>query len=244
MKHGQDGTSPTGCLAGACLAGLPSDLNKGLWSATPFTEVVMQLKDEYAAFPPNLVFGYSNVGYTLLGHLVQQVAGEPFERHVEQRLFRPFGMVDTRFAAMPSADEPLAVGCKQRRAIDLLPIRDVPAQGLETTAADLGRSISVLLCGGNLDGRQVLAPDLIEQMMEPQNDDVALDLDVVNALGCFLEQGTIPGAERVVRHGGATLAYSAELVMLPEEGAGIAVLTNAGGARNVVAQLAQAVLTQ
>jgi hypothetical protein len=32
--------------------------------------------------------------------------------------------------------------------------------------------------------------------------------------------------------------------MLPEEGAGIAVLTNAGGARNVVAPLAQAVLTQ
>jgi len=225
-------------------AGLPSDLNKGLWSATPFTDVVTRLKDEYAAFPPNLVFSYSNVGYSLLGHLVQEVSGKPFERYVTEQLFRPLGMTDTRFAAMPSPRGSLAVGHKAGQVMTLLPIRDLPSQGLETTATDLGRFISLLLCGGARDGRQLLAPDLIETMMEPQNDDIALDLDVTNGLGWFLEDGTIPGAGRVVRHGGATLAYTADLVMLPEEGLGIAVLANAGGARSVVAQLAQAVLSQ
>jgi CubicO group peptidase (beta-lactamase class C family) len=225
-------------------AGLPSDLNKGLWSATPFTQVAIQLKDEYAAFPPNLVFAYSNVGYTLLGDMVQQVAGEPFEAYVEERLFRPFGMTHTRFAQLPSPAEPIAIGHQNGRAVSLLPIRDLPAQGLETSATDLGRFISLLLCGGSLDGRQVLAPDLIEAMMQPQNDDIALDLDVTTGLGWFLEQGSIAGAERVVRHGGATLAYTAELVMLPEEGLGIAVLANAGSAHKVVSQLAKSVLTQ
>ncbi len=50
-------------------AGLPTDLNKGMWTEQPFTAVASKLREEYACFPPNLVFSYSNVGYTLLGHL-------------------------------------------------------------------------------------------------------------------------------------------------------------------------------
>lgn len=225
-------------------AGLPSDLNKGLWSETAFTEVMPALRDEYAAFPPHLVFAYSNLGYSLLGHLVQSLAEAPFAATMHEQLFEPLGMVGTRFAASPSADLPLAVGYKQGRALDPLPIRDVPAQGLETTAADLGRFVGALLCGGRLDGRQVLPPHLIETAMTPQNADVALDLDVVTGLGWFLEADAVPGAGPAVRHGGATLAYTAELMLLPEEGVGIAVLASAGGARNVVSQLARSVLAQ
>ena len=66
-------------------AGLPSDLNKGLWSEQPFTTVRKQLRDEYAAFPPNLLFGYSNLGYSLLGDLVQTLTETPFPRTRSRR---------------------------------------------------------------------------------------------------------------------------------------------------------------
>ncbi|MCF7991587.1 MAG: beta-lactamase family protein [Thiohalocapsa sp.] len=225
-------------------AGLPSDLNKGLWTDTPFTQVLPALREEYAAFPPHLVFAYSNVGYSLLGHLVQSVAGRPFDAHMREQFFEPLGMAATRFAPAPSAAAPLAVGHKQGRPIATLPIRDVPAQGLETTAADLGRFVGALLGGGRLQDRQVLPPDLIETAMDTQNSDVALDLDVVTGFGWFLETDAVPGAQTAVRHGGATLAYTAELMLLPEEGVGIAVLASAGGAREVVSQLARSVLAQ
>jgi len=225
-------------------AGLPSDLNKGLWSETPFTAVTTLLRDELTAFPPQLVFSYSNVGYSLLGHLVQQVAGRPFERHMEQTLFAPLGMTSTRFAQHPSHAEERAVGHRDGRPFEALPIRDVPAHGLETTAHDLGRFITAVLGGGELEGQQVLSPDRIEAMLTPQNDDVALDMDLVTGLGWFLEEGTIAGAGPVVRHGGTMLGFSAELVLLPEEGVGVAVLASSGGARRVVEQLAESILSQ
>jgi CubicO group peptidase (beta-lactamase class C family) len=57
---------------------------------------VQRLKEEYAAFPPNLVFSYSNVGYTLLGHVVEKVSKVPYGDYMENRIFGPWHM-DQRY---------------------------------------------------------------------------------------------------------------------------------------------------
>ncbi len=232
-------------------AGLPSDLHQGLWSDAPFTQVRDRLQDEYASCPPNLVFSYSNLGYSLLGHLIQSVSGKPYAAHMDAQLLTPLGMSasslaarSARMAPSEEVDALLAAGHRDGRPFDPLPLRDVPAQGLITSAVDLGRLISALLCGGVLDGRQVLQPAVIEAAFEPQNAEVALDMDIVTGLGFFLEDGSIPGAGRVVRHSGNTLAYTAELVLLPEQGLGLAALASAGQAGGVLKQLATAVLSQ
>jgi hypothetical protein len=81
-------------------------------------------------------------------------------------------------------------------------------------------------------------------MLEPQNRDVPLDFNVINGLGWFLEEGTIPGGGRVVRHGGTTLCFSGELIMLPKKGLGIAVLANGDGSRSIVSRLAEEILSR
>jgi CubicO group peptidase (beta-lactamase class C family) len=232
-------------------SGLPSDLNRGLWSGESFTEVRDRLRDEYAAYPPNLVFNYSNVGYSLLGHLIQTVSGGPYAEYMDEQLLTPLGMrasaltgrADGRAATRQTAPA-LAFGHRNSRRFEALPLRDVPAQGLVTSAADLGRLMSALLCGGALNGRQVLEPSVIEAAFQPQNAEIALDMDIVTGLGVFLEDGSIPGAGRVVRHAGNTLAYTAELVLLPEQGLGMAVLASAGGAGGVLNQLTESVLSR
>ncbi len=80
--------------------------------------------------------------------------------------------------------------------------------------------------------------------MSPRTKDIALDLEVMVGLGWFLEQDSIPGAGLVVRHGGTTLGFSAELILLPEKGLGVAVLANGDGSRDVTAQLAEEVLAR
>jgi hypothetical protein len=47
-----------------------------------------------------------------------------------------------------------------------------------------------------------------------------------------------------MRHGGTTLVFAAEMILLPERGLGVVVLANADGSRAVVSRLAEAVLTQ
>jgi len=223
-------------------AGLPTDLTKGMWTDAPFTAVATALGEEYTAFPPNLVFSYSNIGYTLLGHLVQRVTGVPFAQHIDQAVFVPLGLSQTSMGPRPEMERLLAKGYRDGREARRLPIRDLPALGLYTSASDLGRFMTAALAAIRANTAAVVTGRTWRQMLEPQNRGVALDLHITTGLGWFLEEGTIPGAGPVVRHGGTTLAYSSELILLPEQGLGVAVLANSHGSRTVVATLAEEIL--
>ncbi len=223
-------------------SGLPTDLNKGMWTETPFTQVARQLHQEYTAFPPNLVFSYSNIGFTLLGHMIEKVSGQAYADYLSQRLFVPAGMMQSSVAGRPQARGQLARGYRDGRPFKRLPIRDAPALGLDTSAADLGRLMSALLSDGQIDGRRLIGSATLRETFTPQNLDVALDLDIINGLGWFIEDGTIPGGGPVVRHGGTTLAFASEMVLLPAHRLGVVVLANADGSRPIVSQLAEGIL--
>ena len=225
-------------------AGMPTDLNKGMWTNQPFTEVAVKLSEEYAAFPPNLVFSYSNVGYTLLGHMVEKVSGLPYAQYVKERILRPLGMAHSELAAGVPHSEAVAKGYRDGRELELPPIRDVPALGLSSSVSDLGKFLSFMLETGCAGGQQLVLPGTLEEMFEPQNAKVGLDLDVVIGLGWFLEEGSIPQAGPVIRHGGTTLAFSGEMILLPDKGLGAAVLANADGSRRVVSRLAEQMLAR
>lgn len=225
-------------------AGLPTDLTKGMWTEQPFTTVAGKLREEYASFPPNLVFCYSNVGYTLLGHLVQEVSGVPYAQYMDRRVLRPLGMTRSAFRSRDGATGEVAKGYRDGREMTLLPIRDLPAAGLQTSAADLGRFMQAMLTGEGPEHQRFLRPATRKEVLEPQNADVALDLEVMVGLGWFLEQDSIPGGGLVVRHGGTTLGFSAELILLPQMGLGVAVLANGDGSRDVTAQLAEEILAR
>ena len=53
---------------------------EGMWTEHPasFTTDVERIRSDYPAFPPGLVYAYSNLGVTLLGHAVQNTAGQDF----------------------------------------------------------------------------------------------------------------------------------------------------------------------
>lgn len=47
--------------------------------------------------PAGEVYEYSNVGYTLLGHIIENVEQKPFEDAITEKLFKPFGMTSCSF---------------------------------------------------------------------------------------------------------------------------------------------------
>ncbi len=226
-------------------SGLPTDLNKGKWTNQAYTTVATAMREEYTAFPPFLVYSYSNIGYTLLGHMVEKVSGIPFPEYMADRVFAPLGMNESGFGPDRVPEGRLAKGYRGGRELVLLPMRDLPAHGLYTSASDLGAFMRMVLAGGTRDGKRIVASETLEEMLEPQNADVPLDLEVVNGLGWFLDEDSIPGGcGRVVRHGGTTLAFAGELILLPDRQLGIAVLANADGSRPIVARLAEEILSR
>src|SRR3546814_17433338 len=59
---------------------------------------------------PGTAFEYSNFGYALLGRIVYNVSGMPYNAYVEQALLRPLGMTSTGFEVLKSPVERRAIG--------------------------------------------------------------------------------------------------------------------------------------
>lgn len=66
----------------------------------PLADVVRQRVGETPdlAFEPGAKSAYSNLGYLLLGLIVERVSGEPFQDHVASDVLRPLGCKGTAFA--------------------------------------------------------------------------------------------------------------------------------------------------
>jgi CubicO group peptidase (beta-lactamase class C family) len=53
--------------------------------------------ENFLAVPSQTVFDYSNVGVSLLAHIVENISGRDFEEYCQQFIFEPLGMEQTSF---------------------------------------------------------------------------------------------------------------------------------------------------
>lgn len=57
-------------------------------------------------FEPGEVFRYSDINFILLGALIEEITGKPEDVYVEQNVFTPLGMADTRYLSAGKACGP------------------------------------------------------------------------------------------------------------------------------------------
>lgn len=173
---------------------------------------------------------YSNMGYTLLGLLIEKITGQRYEAWLDQALLAPLGLHDSslRFISQtgPAADRRLAMGhLDDGRAAPSVPMWLRPAVQFTTTAADMGRLAQFLLRGdGRVAGRPFIDPALLQAMGRPQGTEAArAGLPVGYGLGLALRDRH----GRVGRcHGGNTLGWRAMFCLFPEDGSAFFVAVN------------------
>lgn len=132
---------------------------------------------------PGSKFIYSDVGFIVLGKLVEKVSGKPLDVFAAERIFGPSGMVDAHFRptagdapGRPPVDR-IAPTEKEGDAFVRGVVHDPRARalggvaghaGLFATADDVSRFAAMLLNEGVVeDGTKVLAPLTVRQMMDP-----------------------------------------------------------------------------
>ncbi|TCP57211.1 D-alanyl-D-alanine carboxypeptidase [Tamaricihabitans halophyticus] len=94
---------------------VPADLDtKRFEHFEPEELVKLATDDQPLLFPPGEGWSYSNIGYTTLGLLVEEVTGHPLAAELTKRIFAPLGLRDTFFAdQFPFVPRPAARGYEQ-----------------------------------------------------------------------------------------------------------------------------------
>ena len=230
-------------------SGLPRDWQKGFMTTAgpaPFTDLVEDIRDEYTAYPPNLIFSYSNLGISLLGVAIQNQTGMPFANFLKQSVLVPLGMTNSSFDTGLSQSALMAKGYRGLDAAVEPALRDVPAGGLNSSVNDLSHFISMVFADGRSGNQQILMPETISEMLHPQNASVPLDFNFQIGLGWMLSTlgtSTIQNGGIVAHHSGATAYFQSQLYILPEHKLGVVVLSNSSTAKQVVDHIATETLS-
>lgn len=180
---------------------------------------------------------YSNVHFTLLGRVIEAVSGRSWKDDLEERLFKPAGMMrTTAYASRMYADGDCAWPCEEQAdgGFALAPLIKTDrvmhaAGGMGTTARDLGCWLRLNLNRGKIDGRSILAVRSVAEMHRKQS---AAERDRppvrLTGFGLAWMVGRYREKYAISQHGGGYTGTSALIAMLPKEQIGIGILTNAG----------------
>jgi CubicO group peptidase (beta-lactamase class C family) len=204
-------------------SGLPSDITNGTFSKKPmhFGSTFDLLEKEYAPFAPNQVYLYSNIGYSLLGSLIEEAAATKYEEYVHENIFTPLGMSsaivdgDNSIMQLKGYDE----AGNEREEYG---IRPVPAGAIKSIISDLAKFAMSFL--PDYRGTRVLSRSSIKSMFTIQNQNIALDLGEKHGMPWF--PGNNREAGQIYYHSGGTMNHRGLLMVAPESNLALVILSN------------------
>ena len=164
-------------------SGLQGNLNlRGGVEPTTLAELAALGAKTQLLFEPGTNWNYSNVGYDVLGRIIEIVSKESYDAFLRQRIFEPLGMNDTYFFVPDEKLDRLATlytfsdGGLKRSPAQLSsqhgPRIPMPAGGLVSTAADIFRFNMMMRNKGTLDGRRVLSSAAVTLMTTSHTGDL------------------------------------------------------------------------
>jgi len=160
-------------------------------------ENVWRLAQTPLLHPPGTAWEYG-LSTDVLGRVVEVVSGKTLEADFQSRLFRPLGMEDTHFLLPAEKRDRLAAVYQAAEdgpvtRMPDLPIQDGPlvysatypvwddslyhsgGAGLVSTLGDYGRFLTLMLQGGESQGRRWLSPKTVSAMTRNQIGDLAIE---------------------------------------------------------------------
>lgn len=154
-------------------SGLPSDVPGSLYRADGGLE--KYLLSPEVIYPKNSKILYSDIGYILLGYVIEAVSGMTLDKFAEEYIFRPLEMVDSCYNPQDQSR------CAPTEVYDKVVTRgyvhDEKAYalggvaghaGLFSTVKDVSHFMEMILNDGVYKGKQVLSKKSIDLLFTPQ----------------------------------------------------------------------------
>jgi CubicO group peptidase (beta-lactamase class C family) len=196
----------------------------GIMSSPAATNNIRETLNALAQLPlesqPGTQFEYQ-VGYPIVGIVLETVTGQTLEEFYQKRIFQPLGMKDTSFYLEKSKLNrfPTLYSAVQEKGKWKLVINEEPARsekvlgpktyfeagggggGVLSTAADYARFAQMLLNKGELDGVRILSRKSVEIMTSSHTGDMNLNMSNPGlgfGMGLGVYQGSNPPIYRSV----------------------------------------------
>jgi CubicO group peptidase (beta-lactamase class C family) len=215
------------------------------------TGLIQDVLPDYAElkFEPGDHAEYSNLGYMVLGAVVENLTGMTYEEYVRQNILLPLGMTHTDFLYTNDMKPDEAAGAHPTCSLmtPFLPliggsyIREVdknhvwmervytdqtPPTGLIGSATDAAKLVATYLNGGIYNGRQILSRESIATMtydgrIKARNED---SLNYRRQGICWQIYGK--SGRWVLTHEGGGPGFSTKIQLYPDEHLGFVLFTN------------------
>ncbi len=189
------------------------------------------------SFEPGTNWIYSNIGYGLLGLLIEAVDKRPFGEAMRQRVFTPLAMNSSAPVISNEIRERVAVGYAPLQSDRPFPLRgklseapwvEVPeaAGSIAATATDMGNYLQMLLNHGMGAKGRVLSDKMFELFTKPVIKSPFRGEDASYAYGLWVSE---LNGHKLLRHTGGMVAFSS--VMYADVTDGLAAFASVNAAR-------------
>jgi CubicO group peptidase (beta-lactamase class C family) len=191
--------------------------------------------------PPGELTAYSNYGSYLAAYIIEQVSGVPFDRYVEENILLPLDMDNTTFnQPLPQilASNMSNGYVYSNNAYTAKPFEYVQiwsAGSMSSTSEDMAKFMIAHLQNGRYGNSRILQEATARQMHsrlftgDPKVNGMAYGFWEMN-----------PDNPRVIGHGGDTILFHTQLVLIPESQLGLFISCNEQASEPAVNELLQA----
>jgi D-alanyl-D-alanine carboxypeptidase len=216
--------------------GLPREGAFPYWTTHDFPsreELRAALPGQSVLNPPYTTYHYSNLGMALLGEIVAEVSGKPYEKYVEERIFDPLGMTRSTIFPSPDVQAEMATPYMIRQPDGSRDVHDyystrsfAPAAEVVSTVTDMARFAALHLHeNSSSELEAVLAASTAQEMHRPHWVYPSWSGGRGLGFGISHRDGTT-----FVSHGGWIGGNRAHLLLVPEHRIAVIAMTNADDA--------------
>jgi len=215
-------------------AGLKDDFSHyGPHDEAELGQAVRCYGDQHFFAEPGQIFSYSALGYAVAGVVIEALSKQSYAQAVQERALSPLGMERSTFYPTMAMTYPLSqghdvAGLHQWKVVR--PYDDTaerwPSGFLFSNVLELSRLTRAFMNQGQLDGEQVLLPEVIAVLTQPHAKLVESFSNGYYGYGVFLSENR---GVRYIALGGSRRGFSSHLQMIPEHRFAVIQLLNRAG---------------
>lgn len=212
--------------AGVIRDGYQADYWQGIGTFPTEEQLKQIILEATLVFDTNVQMKYSNIGYGVLGLIIQTVSGAPYNQHVTDHIITPLGLAHTYPELPQIPQEPLPTGYsrkgigKKRKPFPAIRTESLsPATGFCSTSIELLTFINALAVGSG----KLLSDESKKEMQRTQWEVKNSSYSEEYGLGVTIDN---EHGHRMIGHSGGFPGYHSRTMIDPTDKLSLTVLVN------------------